>query len=66
MSFVQLMGRYVRLQRELSIAYRSQPRHSGRIDRLADDLADTEREIAKLRQPHWQPGGPMPSCDFVE
>ena len=50
MDLEQLMGRYFRLKQELSIAYRAQPRHSGRIDRLADDLAATEREIA-TRQP---------------
>jgi hypothetical protein len=46
MDLEQLMGRYFRLKQELSIAYRAQPWHSGRIDRLADDLAATEREIA--------------------
>jgi len=42
----QLMGRYFRLQQELSIAYSAQPWNSGRIDRLANELAGTEREIA--------------------
>lgn len=50
MDLDQLMGRYFRLKQELSIAYRSQPWHSGKIDRLADELAATEREIA-ARQP---------------
>lgn len=42
----QLMGRFVRLKNELSAAYAAQPWHSGRIDRVADDLAETERQIA--------------------
>lgn len=49
MDLDQLMGRYFRLKQELSIAYRVQPWHSGRIDRLADDLAATEKEIAALQ-----------------
>ncbi len=50
MDLDQLMGRYFRLKQELSIAYKTQPWHSGRIDRLADEIAATEREIA-ARQP---------------
>lgn len=42
----QLMGRFVRLKHELSAAYSAQPWHSRRIDRIADDLAETERQIA--------------------
>ncbi|MES2994154.1 MAG: hypothetical protein V4844_22220 [Pseudomonadota bacterium] len=49
MDLEQLMGRYFRLKQELSIAYRAQPWHSGRIDRLADELSATEREIASLQ-----------------
>lgn len=49
MDLEPLMVRYFRLKQELSIAYRAQPWHSGRIDRLADDLAATEREIAALQ-----------------
>ena len=45
----QLMGRYFRLQQELSIAYSAQPWNSRRIDRLANELAGTEREITTAR-----------------
>ena len=49
MNLEQLMGRYFRLQQELSIAYRQQPWQNTRIDRLADDLSSTERAIAALQ-----------------
>jgi hypothetical protein len=55
MNLDQLMGRYFRLKQELSIAYRQQPWHSGRIDRLADALASTEREIAHMQAASEQP-----------
>lgn len=48
MRLENLMGRYFRLQQELAIAYKQQPWQAGRIDRVADDLAATEREIAAL------------------
>ena len=44
----QLMGRYRRLQKELSVAYSMVPWQMGWINRLANDLAMTEREIAAL------------------
>lgn len=46
MSLEQLMGRYFRLKQELAIAYNMRPWNGGRIDRLADELAAAEREIA--------------------
>lgn len=45
MTLEQLTTRYFHLQQELSIAYQQRPWHSGRIDRLAKDIALTEREI---------------------
>ncbi len=45
MELEPLMGRYFRLKQELSLAYRARPWLGGRIDRLADELAATEREI---------------------
>ena len=59
MELEQLMGRYFRLKQELSIAYRVQPWHSARIDRLADDLATTEREIAAHQPTDAQYGESM-------
>jgi hypothetical protein len=47
----QLMGRYFRLKQELAQAYREQPWNGARVDRLADDLSTTEREIAALQPP---------------
>ncbi|MEP7101135.1 MAG: hypothetical protein ABI781_11540 [Burkholderiales bacterium] len=49
MELEPLMGRYFRLRQELSIAYRARPWLGTRIDRLADDLAATEREIGALQ-----------------
>jgi hypothetical protein len=46
MDLEQLTGRYWRLRRELSTAYEAQPWHSGKIDRLAAQIAETERLIA--------------------
>ena len=46
MNIQQLMGRYLRLKQDLEIAYMAQPRHSGRINRLANDIARTELELA--------------------
>ena len=50
MQLEPLMGRYFRLKQELAIAYRARPWHSGTIDRLANDLAATERAIGELQQ----------------
>lgn len=49
MSLDQLMARYFRLKQELSIAYKSHPWHSARIDRLADEIVRTELEIASMK-----------------
>ncbi len=61
MDLEQLMGRYFRLKQELAIAYKAQPWQSGRIDRLADELAATEREIARLQPADEQYSEPMMS-----
>jgi hypothetical protein len=47
MTTEQLTGRYLRLKQELAAAYREQPWQSAQIDRLANDLADTERQLAE-------------------
>ena len=49
MELEPLMGRYFRLRQELAIAYRARPWLGNRIDRLAEDLAATEREIGALQ-----------------
>ena len=41
-----LMNRYLRLRRELSTAYQAQTWCSDHINRLADQIDATEREIA--------------------
>lgn len=69
MELKQLVGRHLRLQRELAAAYSSLPWQIDWIDRLAGDIAAVEREIATLRppaddQPKRPPvdqGGPRPT-----
>lgn len=46
MDLDHLWYRYFRLKRALSTAYQASCWRSQRIDRLADALADTERDIA--------------------
>ena len=46
MTIEQLMGRYLRLRQDLEIAYNARPWQSARVDRLANDIARTERELA--------------------
>jgi hypothetical protein len=41
-----LLKRYNRLKRELALAYEVVPWQSGRIDKVADALVHTERQIA--------------------
>ena len=43
-----LTERYFRLTQELSLAYRAAPWVSSRIDRIADEIAAAEREIAAV------------------
>ncbi len=59
MHLEQLMGRYFRLKQELAIAYNAQPWQSRRIDRLANELAATEREIAAMQPPDEQCSEPI-------
>ena len=55
MDLEQLTGRYFRLQQELAIAYSVVPWNSGRIDRLARDLAAAERAIAAMTSADRRP-----------
>ena len=56
MNIEQMMGRYQRLQQELSIAYNQHPWQSGRIDRLTQELAQVEHEIVQRRPGSVLPG----------
>ena len=47
----QLNGRYQRLKDELASAYAQQPWPTGRIDRLAEEIAQTELAIALIEAP---------------
>jgi hypothetical protein len=55
MELMQLTGKHLRLQWELEAAYSKLPWETARIDRLTNDLAVTERQIAALKS-----GDPMP------
>ena len=48
MDLDQLNGRYLRLKDELASAYAQQPFPAGRIDRLAEEIAQTELEIVAV------------------
>jgi hypothetical protein len=67
----QLMGRHLRLQGELSVAYSKVPWRTAWIDRLADELASVEQEVAAIRQADSQPrrrvdrGEPRPARPSV-
>ena len=58
MEIRSLRGRYARLQAELSKAYAEQPWPSGRIDRLAEEIAATERAISALGAQPGDAAGP--------
>jgi hypothetical protein len=49
MGIDQLMGRYVRLKQELAVAYNAKRWQSNQIDRLANDIAAAERQIAAMQ-----------------
>ena len=49
MDLEMLTKRHFRLAQELSVEYRARPWVSSRIDRIANDIAATERAIAELQ-----------------
>jgi len=51
MDATTLMGRYIRLGRELLDARDASPANDARVERLLQDVLEAEREIA-LRGPH--------------
>lgn len=48
MDLVLLTKRYFQLTQELAVEYRARPWVTSRIDRVANDIAATERAIAQL------------------
>ncbi len=46
----QLIQRHFQLRQELTIAYKATPWQTGRIDRLADEIARTESQIVASRR----------------
>ena len=59
MEISQLMGRYYRLQQELSVAHGEQPWHTARIDRIAQEVAATARQISDLQPVDEQCDDPL-------
>lgn len=55
----QLAGRHARLRAELSQAFTAPAWRVGQIDRLADDLAETERLLTAIRPIDEQTNDPM-------
>ncbi len=67
MNLEQLKGRHTRLERELAAAFSALPWPAARIERLADELAETEREIAQLRAaglPHAGQAASLPAGEL--
>lgn len=64
MDLEQLTGRYRRLKEELARAYSQQPWPTGRIDRLAQEISETELAIAAL--PAESPVGSEASASEAE
>ena len=61
MHLEQLMGKYRRLRAELDAAYGDGAWDTRRIDRIADEIAATERELAQAdsqdeQTSDWIPG----------
>ena len=59
MNTEQLAGRHARLRRELTQAFAAPAWRTGQIDRLADELAETERELAAAQPIDEQTDDPM-------
>lgn len=55
----QLTGRHARLRAELTQAFTAPAWRVGQIDRLADDLAETERLLTAIRPVDEQTDDPM-------
>lgn len=66
MKLEQATGRHLRLQRELAVAYSAVPWQTEWIDRLANDLADAEREIAGLRPLLDRSSVTLPTIEAVD
>ena len=65
MDLEQLMARYAELRQELQAARQSPSRAFDRIDRLAAQLIDVERDIARLQPGDEQTSDALPSFAFT-
>lgn len=55
----QLTGKHARLRLELAEAYLAPAWRLGRIDRIAEELAETERAMVSSQPLHEQTDGPL-------
>jgi len=55
----QLSGKHARLRQELAEAYSASMWRAGRIDRIAEELVETERAMASSQPPDEQTDDPL-------
>jgi hypothetical protein len=60
MGLTQLTGKYTRLREELASAYAAPVWQSGMIDRLTEEILETERALASCQKPLWQEDDAVP------
>ena len=61
-----LLAEYARLRQELQAAYAAPSWKAARIDLIAEQLARTEREIARLQPADEQTGDTFPAFGFTK
>jgi hypothetical protein len=49
MKLEELMGKYMRLRAELAAAYEAGSRNTDHLNRLGDEIASTERALARAQ-----------------
>ena len=66
MDIEQLLSHYARLRQDLHAAYGAPAWQAGKIDRLAEELARVEREIASRQPADEQTGDSFPAFAFTK
>jgi len=60
MKLEELWGKYMRLRAELDHAYEGEFQNPSQLNRLGDEIASTERAIAKAQPSHEQTSDLLP------